>query len=190
MSNEDFTWLDAVVAVVLFGAIVALIVGVPFVWVSGFGAPVAESTFTGQVADVEEDSGLVWKTTEVSIKTSAEATEPEKFCVAPGKEDEILPVLRQSQETGDRVTVTYERGYFEPEWKCERGPRIVDVTVHDASASAGNVAHSNGESLADAASGVVDRGTDTAGGAASRATGTATATPPAPVGPGCEVSDR
>lgn len=104
----------------------------------GFGGQVSESQYAGDVADVEEDSGIVWKTTQVEIKTDAEATEPETFCVAPKRTGEILPPLRQAQSDGDRVTVTYERGYVEPMWKCEGttdGRRIVDVTIHGGDGS-------------------------------------------------------
>lgn len=99
----------------------------------GLGGEVAESQYAGDVADIEEDSGIVWKTTQVEIKTDAEATEPETFCVAPKQTGEILPPLRQAQSDGDRVTVTYERGYVEPMWRCAwetDGRRIVDVTIH------------------------------------------------------------
>lgn len=115
---------------IVLGTMMLTLLALPTV---GFGGQVDESQYAGDVADVEADSGIVWKTTQVEIKTDAEATEGETFCVAPKHTDDILPPLRRAQSTGDRVTVTYERGYFEPVWRCAGetdGRRIVDVTVH------------------------------------------------------------
>lgn len=91
-----------------------------------------DSQYTGVVVDVEEDSGYIWKTTEVHIRTSEYSSETETFCVHPTNEDEQVPTFRQALKDGERVTVTYNRPLYVPRQECQAGLSIVqNVTVHD-----------------------------------------------------------
>lgn len=89
--------------------------------VAGFGTPRGQSQYTGVVSDVEIDKGLLFKTSQARVKTSAESSTFEDFCI-PDAYEQRLRDLARSQE---KVTIAYSRPMFVPKWRCQGGLSII-----------------------------------------------------------------
>lgn len=111
------------------GVIFVLFVGGSII-VGGVGDQRATSQYTGEVVDLENERGVLLRTTQVHLKTDAQASSSETFCVIDENRDEQLPVLRDAARNGHTVTVTYERPLYVPLWECEKDTSIIrDVEI-------------------------------------------------------------
>lgn len=108
--------LCIVVTVVLLAIIVAL---------TGFGSIRGQSEYTGHVVDVVEDKGVVFRPTWVNMKTDPRSSDIQQYCVLPDDEREILPEFYDAMESGDRVTVTYERPLWVNPNDCNGSQSII-----------------------------------------------------------------
>lgn len=87
----------------------------------GFGSARAPSEYTGVVADAEIDRGIVFRTSQARVKTDAESSTFEEFCIPDGYEARF----RELATTQEKVTITYSRPLIVPKWKCQNGLSIV-----------------------------------------------------------------
>lgn len=85
---------------------------------AGYTTPRGESQYTGQVVDVVEDKGLIFKPTYVNMKTHRRSSTHEKFCILDQNREEQLSKLYNALENGDRVTVTYSAPAWVRPSKC------------------------------------------------------------------------
>lgn len=117
-------------AVLLVGvAALAITLVVSGVLISGFGSSRAESQYTGQVVDIENEKGVVLQTTQANLKTNPRSSEHETFCIHPDNREQLQP-LRESLRNGQRVTITYDRPLYVPVWTCKGGTSIItDIEV-------------------------------------------------------------
>lgn len=118
--NRDVDWVAALGVMMVVGMVV--LNGASAV---GIGSSVDSSTYTGHVVDIERDSGFLFKTTEVHLKTSAESASSEEFCVLDNKEGTQLPTLTESLKNGTDVNVSYSRPIYVSRWSCESGLSII-----------------------------------------------------------------
>lgn len=96
------------IAVVLIGA---------FVFTSmGFGSARGESTYTGYVVDTEIDKGLIFRTSQVHLKTHPRSSSGEEFCLTTEQHEQEAKEYLQNQQ---KVTVTYSRPLWVSPFSCE-----------------------------------------------------------------------
>lgn len=102
--------------------LVTFIIGtlVTVFFVSGFGF--SNGTHTGYVTAVQE-SGVIWQTKRVYIKTSTESTQEDTYCI---KDDAVYQALIEKSKTGERVSVTYNHPLIEWNWNCGREKDIIN----------------------------------------------------------------
>lgn len=81
-----------------------------------------ESTYTGYVVDTEIDKGLIFRTSQVKMKTHPRSSAVEAFCL-PTEEFEEQAI--QSLQDQEPVTVTYSRPLWVNPMQCDGGLSIV-----------------------------------------------------------------
>lgn len=120
---------------ILLAAVVVIVAfGVGMTVLAGLSSQRGESTYTGQVVDVEVEKGVVFQTTQGKLKTHRRSSTVETFCVHPSNHDDQVPKLKQALERGDRVRITYSRPLYVSIWDCEAGTSIIrDVEVMNES---------------------------------------------------------
>lgn len=125
------------VATVVIIACVLLFVGTVAASTLGVSSARGESQYTGVVVDVEEDKGLVFRTSQAHVRTDERASQTETFCVHPDSKEEQIPDLRSALNDQTRVTITYERPRVVPIWTCESGTSIItNIEVHNGGVEA------------------------------------------------------
>lgn len=110
--------------VVLFLAVFVVIPGL--LGFMGISSMRAESTYTGYVVDVEHDKGVLFRTSQIHLKTHPRSSAVEEFCIHPSNEKEQLEKARQYLQQGEKVDVTYHRPLYVSHWQCEAGLSLVD----------------------------------------------------------------
>lgn len=110
---KEFKWE---LGIAIFGLTIVMIVSM-----MGIGSMRAPSEYTGVVADAEIDRGIVFRTSQARVKTDAEASTFEEFCIPDGYESRF----RELAKTQQKVTITYSRPLIVPKWKCQNGLSIV-----------------------------------------------------------------
>jgi len=120
----------AFVGLMAAGALLILAVVASFLLVMiGFGTPVGESTYTGQVVDVEHDRGIIFPVDTVNARTGSDAGVDEMFCVV---DDGLREEARQYAGDGGRVVITYHRPLWLDPRECERGSVVMtDIRPHN-----------------------------------------------------------
>lgn len=125
MYAEDV--LDIVGAVVV--ALLLLVVGVFVV-----GAPIVSQTMEwhetggGQhvvIVTAVENEGAVWRTWTAYVKTDAESSQEESYCVRPGDAERLIPLLRAASETRARVVIDFETYLFVDWSECSTGQAAI-----------------------------------------------------------------
>lgn len=112
--NENVKAISLAIATLVGVAAFVVVIGGAF---AGLGQPVSESTFTGQPVDVEFESGVVFETSSVELKTGEHSDETETFCIYPS-DSTAVDELRNATAEQQTVTVTYERPLYVGVWKC------------------------------------------------------------------------
>lgn len=105
-------------------AMLLLIVGA-IAGVLGLDSMRAPSEYTGQVIDVEHNKGIVFRTTQLRMKTHVRSSEIETFCIHERNMPGQLEDARQALATGERIRVEYERPLFVWVGECKPGTSIV-----------------------------------------------------------------
>lgn len=113
---------------ILLGAVILLVLIFPPL--TGIGQMRAPSDYTGQVVDVEHNKGIIWRTSQLKMKTHRRSSAVETFCLHPKNHEEQLSVVREALRQGYRVQVEYSRPLIVPIWECKTGTSIVrDVEI-------------------------------------------------------------
>lgn len=92
----------------------------------GISAPVGESSYTGEVVDIQHDKGYIFRTTQVYMKTDPTASAVETFCVQTNKKPELYQSIKQNYEEGNKIQVDYSRPLFVSPFQCQGGLSTVD----------------------------------------------------------------
>ncbi|WP_042666111.1 hypothetical protein [Haloferax sp. ATB1] len=100
-------------------------IALPVSYAAGVGSARAPSDYGGYVVDVEEDRGMLLRTTQIKMKTHPRSSSVETFCVVDG-DDEKLATARSALRNESRVTVEYHRPLWVPPWECQPGTSLVD----------------------------------------------------------------
>lgn len=77
---------------------------------------------TGYVTAIEE-SGLIWKTSTVYIKTDPQSSQEDAYCVV---DSNVINQLKEKSTTRELVTIQYSVPFLVPGWKCKGEGSIVD----------------------------------------------------------------
>lgn len=81
-----------------------------------------ESTYTGYVVDTEIDRGIVFRTSQVYLKTHPRSSAVEAFCL---NSDDLEQKAQDYLNDEQKVTVTYSRPLWVNPMNCEGGLSIV-----------------------------------------------------------------
>lgn len=110
--------------------VVIMVVGSGCYGFLGAGVPRSESTYTGYVVDVEYEKGILFKNTKLLMKTHPRSSAVEQFCVKIPQDKQIYEKGRQALINQERVTIEYERNFWENPEHCMADASIVqDITV-------------------------------------------------------------
>lgn len=109
----------SVVSVVL---IAVIIVGWAAFGISQVRSP---SVYTGQVVDIEVDKGILFRTSQVHLKTHLRSSDSQTFCIHPDNQDEQVQILRDALRNESRVSIEYSRPLWVPINDCDVGLSIV-----------------------------------------------------------------
>ena len=124
MSKEVLLYAAAFVAL-------AAVICVGVVLLAGVSEVRQPSDYTGNVVDIENEKGIIFRTTQAHVKTDRRSSEHETFCVHPDNREQ-LDTLRDGLQTDNRVTIEYSRPLYVPVWVCQSGTAIIDeVTIHE-----------------------------------------------------------
>jgi hypothetical protein len=78
----------------------------------GLGFPI-NGEHSGYITAVSK--GGMFGTQELYFKTDNQSSQEDKYCVTS---DEIMAEAKQYQESKERVTLTFSRGFVLPAWTC------------------------------------------------------------------------
>lgn len=106
----------AIITVVLWAALMAVL---------GLSTVRGQSDYTGYVVDMEYEKGIVFKTTQVKMKTHPRSSEHETFCVKVPDNGHQVDALREALAEQRRIRVEYSRPLYVPVWECDTGLSIV-----------------------------------------------------------------
>lgn len=79
-------------------------------------------THTG-IVTATQDSGIIWQTKRVYIKTSPDSTQEDEYCVL---DDEMYKELTEKSKTGERVTLSYSHPFITWAWECAGESDIIN----------------------------------------------------------------
>ncbi len=83
--------------------------------VSGCIETIRDAEHTGIITAVEPE-GVVWKSTNVYVKTDAESTQEDLYCL---EDSSLVPELKQLAKSKARVTVLYRNEMIVAPWRCD-----------------------------------------------------------------------
>ena len=106
------------------GVVAIVVIGAVLFFATGIGSVRGESTYSGEVVDLENQKGMIVQTSQVHMKTDATSSSSETFCVHPDNREQ-MDTLRQAASSGQQITVTYERPLYVSPMECEGGTSIV-----------------------------------------------------------------
>ena len=107
----------------------------------GMATPRSESTYTGYVVDVEYEKGLLFKNTQIHLKTHPRSSAVENFCVIIPEDEQFVQTARDALIDQQRVAVTYERPFYVNPGQCAGGSSLVkDIEVLNQTADTSTVA--------------------------------------------------
>lgn len=111
----------------LVGGSIALMAVIALIWVpvAGVDEVRGESSYTGQVVDVEYEKGMLLQTTQLKVKTDRRSSSHETFCIRIPEDEQHVQTARRALEEGDRVEITYSRPLYVGVWECAQGTSIV-----------------------------------------------------------------
>ncbi len=114
--NKGVTLIETIVIIAILG-----IFGLIFLAMIGGGIP-NSGQHTGIVTSVEKE-GIIWQTYGAYIKTSAQATQEDKYCVT---DSSVVAQLQDDAQQIKEVTVQYSRGFFVWPWQCGSESSIIN----------------------------------------------------------------
>ena len=96
-----------------FGWIVLIIIfAIAWPVFSSFHSP-TNGEHTGYVTAVE-NSGYVFHTWTAYFKTNTQSSQEDKYCVTNRA---LVAILQAYQESGEKITIKYDNGFFIPFWQ-------------------------------------------------------------------------
>ncbi len=111
---------------------VAIIIGIGLVIVAFICGLIALTTLgspnkgqhSGYITAVEYDRGLIFRGDKYTVyfKTNVESSQEDQYCVT---DKSLIETLKTKQESGERVTLNYERGWYVSPWECATSTSIV-----------------------------------------------------------------
>lgn len=111
-TNKGGTVIEVLVALVIILVVVGGLIGILFALIGG-GVP-NSGQHTGIVTSVEQE-GIIWHTYKAYVKTSAQSTQEDAYCVT---DPQVVTALQNDADAIKEVTVYYSRGFFVGPWSC------------------------------------------------------------------------
>lgn len=108
---------------IFMGLCIVLFFG--FIWLLGHVSSPAEGEHTG-VITATETTGFFWKGKTVYIKTDAQSTQEENYCVL---DEGVFEQLKQASKSRAKVTVQFENGYWISPTKCASTMSIITAVA-------------------------------------------------------------
>lgn len=105
-NQKGATFIEGLVVTVIVLVVIGF-VGVCIASIAGLRSPTS-GQHTGIVTSVEQN-GVIWKTYSAYIKTSAQATQEDRYCVT---NPAVVVQLQQDADAVKEVTVHYGNGLF------------------------------------------------------------------------------
>lgn len=89
----------------------------------GCGTTTTDGSHVGIVTAVE-NNGLIWKTTDVYVKSDATASSEDVYCAT---DRDVVAVLRKANIEGKKVELKYHSELVVAPWRCTGNDIIDDV---------------------------------------------------------------
>lgn len=118
---------DEVLGLGLFLAIAALALGVGWVVLGSIHQPIQAGQYTGQVIEVEYETGFVAQTSTVYLKTDPTSSKFESLCILNAPSNPQTDVLREYSQNQTRITAHYKTPLWVPVWDCSTTPVLTEV---------------------------------------------------------------
>lgn len=101
---------------ILGGLFLAFVVISAVGGITGLGTPRGESVYTGYVVDVEDDKGLIFRTSQALVKTDQESSVAEQFCL---DDESDVEAAKEFLQNGEKVDIEYSRGVWVNPFDCQ-----------------------------------------------------------------------
>lgn len=121
--NKGATLIEGLVLTVFFG-VIAIIIASIVLLIIGFKSPTS-GQHTGIVTSVEEN-GIIWHTWSAYIKTSAQATQEDRYCVT---DPAVVAQLQADADSVREVTVHYSNGLIVWPTECKGDDESIITSV-------------------------------------------------------------
>lgn len=77
----------------------------------GFRQPVQHGVYTGEIVDVQEQRGLIFKTNEIDTKTNERSSDPVSWCIEESR-PELLEKAQRLTDSKAQVRIEYHDEFF------------------------------------------------------------------------------
>lgn len=117
--KKGFTLIELMVVLAILGMIL-----IPTgLLITGFGSP-NKGGHTGYVTAVEYEKGIFSRNDKFTayFKTNTQSSQEDVYCVLDKK---IIEELKEKQESGERITISYARGWFVRPWDCATSTSVI-----------------------------------------------------------------
>lgn len=111
---------------ICLGIVVFVLVGLVFTKCCFSIIGTSKGTHRGYITAVE-NTGLIFKTYSVYVKTDTQSSQEDKYCVV---NESILPQIRESMESKTLVNINYDNGLFVPISSCSHGSESIITSIN------------------------------------------------------------
>lgn len=118
--NRGFSVIEVIVSIVI-----VVVFAMAVLTLIGFKEP-SSGQHTGIVTAVEKN-GIFWPTYSAYVKTSAQSTQEDQYCVI---DPAVIGQLQSDAQAVKEVTVSYNNGLFVWPWQCGSSDESIITAVN------------------------------------------------------------
>ncbi|MDE2022427.1 MAG: hypothetical protein KGI71_05965 [Patescibacteria group bacterium] len=119
---EENEWIIVVIVSLVLLTAVAGLVSLPFILIM---SPTSEGQHTGIITSIEKN-GLFFHTWSAYVKTSAQSTQEDKYCVI---DPAVIAQLQKYADSVTEVTVHYSNPLMVGVWNCQSNDESIITSV-------------------------------------------------------------
>lgn len=117
--------------ILVVNIIIISMIGLAIASVLFLGNPIDSASQRGEIMTVEESKGIIFKTSNLKLKTGEHADAVEQFCLDKNdpNQEKLIRKARTISESGQRVEINYHQEFITSPNRCGKDKRIVDEIV-------------------------------------------------------------